>query len=78
MGGLDRGFAAAIGTWSFQLEAPKQNFRGRRLMAHRVISARCRIWSLSGHSGLGRTCCWLDPVANDPIRKLVTPAPSCA
>ena len=32
MGGLDRGFAAAIGTWSFQLEAPKQNFRGRRLM----------------------------------------------
>jgi hypothetical protein len=21
---------------------------------------------LSGHSGHGRTCCWLDPVANDP------------
>jgi hypothetical protein len=21
---------------------------------------------LSGHSGHGRTCCWLDPVVNDP------------
>jgi hypothetical protein len=40
MGGLDRGFAAAMGTWSFQLEAPKQNFRGRRLMALRDISRR--------------------------------------
>jgi hypothetical protein len=40
MGGLDRGFAAAIGTWSFQLEAPKQNFRGRRLMALRDILQR--------------------------------------
>jgi hypothetical protein len=37
-------------------------------LAHRVISARCRIWSLSGHSGLGRTCCWLDPVANNPFQ----------
>ncbi len=23
---------------------------------------------LSGHSGHGRACCWLDPVANDPSR----------
>ena len=23
-------------------------------------------WSLPGHSGHGRTFCWLDPVANDP------------
>ena len=38
-------------------------------MAHRVISARCRIWSLMGHSGHGPTCCWLDPVANDPSRR---------
>jgi hypothetical protein len=35
-------------------------------LAHRVISLRCRIWSLSGHSGHSRTCCLLDPVANDP------------
>ena len=46
-------------------------------MAHRVISARCRIWSLWGHSGHGPTCCWLDPVANDPkqISAGVTPNP---
>ena len=25
-----------------------------RLMAHRIISLRCGIWSLSGHSGLGQ------------------------
>jgi hypothetical protein len=25
---------------------------------------------LSGHSGHGRTCCWLDSVANDPSRPL--------
>ena len=25
-------------------------------------------WSLPGHSGHGRTFCWLDPVANDPTR----------
>jgi hypothetical protein len=35
-------------------------------MAHRDISLCCRIWLLSGHSGHGWTCCWLDPVANDP------------
>jgi hypothetical protein len=35
-------------------------------MAHRVISVRCGIWSLSGQSGHGRACCWLDPVAIDP------------
>jgi hypothetical protein len=29
-------------------------------------AVRCsRIWSLSGHSGHGRTCCWPHPVAND-------------
>jgi hypothetical protein len=48
MGGLDRGFAAAIGTWSFQLEAPKQNFRGRRLMAQSGNGAMSALSSLSG------------------------------
>jgi hypothetical protein len=28
----------------------------------------CRIGSLSEQSGHGPTCCWLDPVANDPSR----------
>ena len=42
-----------------------KNFRCPQ-MAHRVISLRCGILSLSGHSGHGRTCCWLDPAANDP------------
>lgn len=27
--------------------------------SRRVISARCGIWSLSGHCGHGPTCCWL-------------------
>jgi len=36
--------------------------------AHRDISLRCEVRSLSGHSGHGRTYCWLDPVANDPRR----------
>jgi hypothetical protein len=31
---------------------------------------------MSAHRGIadfGRTCCWLDPVANDPSRKSSTP-----
>jgi hypothetical protein len=37
-------------------------------VGHRDISVRCRTWSLSGHSGRGRNCCALDPVAIDPQR----------
>jgi hypothetical protein len=32
---------------------------------HRANSLRCGIGSLPEHSGHGRACCWLDPVAND-------------
>jgi hypothetical protein len=32
-----------------------------------------KIWSLSGHCGHDRTCCWLDPVANDPSRHFAAP-----
>jgi len=40
----------------------------RLFMAHHVISLTSGIWSLSGDSGHGRTYCWLDPVADDPLR----------
>ena len=36
------------------------------LLALRDISLGRRIRSLSEQSGHGSTCCWLDPVANDP------------
>jgi len=32
----------------------------RCLLAHRDISLRCEIRSLSGHCGHGRACGWLD------------------
>jgi hypothetical protein len=38
--------AKALGT------EPLRGVRLRLLLAHRVISLRCRIWSLSGHNGL--------------------------
>src|ERR1700731_2201406 len=54
--------------------APAQRAGAQRLcaVAHRVISLRCGIWSLSGHRGHGRTCCWLDPIANDPLAGVTT------
>src|ERR1700726_1729332 len=53
-------------SWSFCLatHGPGHTY----ILAHRVISPRCGIWSLSGHRGHGRTCCWLDPIAKDPKR----------
>ena len=39
-----------------------------RLLAHRVISLRCVIWSSSEHNGHGRACWRPDPVENDPKR----------
>jgi hypothetical protein len=46
-------------------------------LAHRDISLRYEVRSLSGHSGHGRACCWLDLVANDP--KATSEAPfECA
>jgi hypothetical protein len=38
--------------------------------AHRDISLRCEVRSLSGHSGHGRAYGWLDLVANDPSATL--------
>src|SRR5258708_37184727 len=45
---------------------------GRPDLAHRDISLRCKIRSLSGHSGCGQICCWLGPVANDPKETLTS------
>src|SRR5215472_3353421 len=41
--------------------------RGVRYWSHRDIFVSCGIWSLSGHCRHGRTCCWLYPVASDPL-----------
>jgi len=38
----------------------KDSFNQCLFMAHRVISLRCEVRSLSGHSGHGHACCWLD------------------
>ncbi len=42
-----------------------------RKLVHCVISWRCGIWSLPGHSGHGRTCYRRDQVANDGAREAI-------
>jgi len=45
--------------------------------AHRDISLRFEVRSLSGHSGHGRACGWPGLVANDPKRTWLAPLPIC-
>jgi len=43
-----------------------------RLMAHRVISLRYELRSLSGHSEHSRACCWLAPGREWPNSDMVS------
>ena len=52
-----------------QFRSLKSRLGQRHQPNGRCVTNALNLLPLSVHSGHGRTCCWHDPVANDPNRK---------